>query len=130
MRKFDNYCKALSNLHEGLMLKPPYSIVEQTGIIGLFEICFEQSWKIMKECLELQGRYESITGSPRAIIKLAYQCNMINEEELWLRILEARNILSHTNSDEQSLTVIEEIKSRYIKAFDALKSEISEQWLD
>ncbi len=129
MRKYENYCKALSNLHEGAELSPPYTIVERTGIIGLFEICFELSWKVMKECLEQQGRSDAQTGSPRAIIKIAFQCNMIDDEETWLDILEARNILSHTYSDEQSLAVIDDIKSSFINAFDTLKAEISKHWL-
>lgn len=49
MKKYENFCKALANLQEGLALREPYSIVEQTGIVGLFEICFEQSWKMMKD---------------------------------------------------------------------------------
>lgn len=58
MRKYDNFCKAIKNLNEGLKIEEPYTIVEQTGIVGLFEICFEQSWKLMKEILEKHGRFE------------------------------------------------------------------------
>lgn len=71
MKKYDNFCKAIKNLNEGLKIEEPYTIVEQTGIVGLFEICFEQSWKLMKEILEKHGRFEEKTGSPRAIIKVA-----------------------------------------------------------
>jgi nucleotidyltransferase substrate binding protein (TIGR01987 family) len=129
MKKFDNFCKALANLEEGLKLREPYTIVEQTGIVGLFEICFEQSWKVMKAVLEDHGRTENKIGSPRGILKLAYQCGMISDSEVWLEILEARNILSHTYSDEQSLTVISDLKSQYIELFRTLKSELEENWL-
>lgn len=71
MKKYDNFCKAIKNLNEGLKIEEPYTIVEQTGIVGLFEICFEQSWKLMKEIFEKHGRFEEKTGSPRAIIKVA-----------------------------------------------------------
>ena len=37
MKKYDNFCKALANLKEGSKLEEPYTIVEQTGIVGLFE---------------------------------------------------------------------------------------------
>ena len=56
MKKYDNFSKALMNLQEGLKLEEPYSIIEQTGIVGLFEICFEQSWKLMKAVLEEHGK--------------------------------------------------------------------------
>ncbi len=130
MKKYDNFCKAFSNLKEGSLLEEPYTIVEQTGIIGLFEICFEQSWKLMKEILEEHGRFEEKIGSPKAIIKIAYQCGMINDCEGWLELLESRNILAHTYSDEQALYVIRKLKSDYITLFETLKNEIDSRWLD
>jgi len=129
MKKFENFCKALNNLSEGAALNEPYTIVEQTGIIGLFEICFEQAWKLMKQVLEEHGRFEEKIGSPRAIIKVAYQCGMINDCEAWLELLESRNILAHTYSDEQALNVIRKLKSDYIILFEKLKKELDERWL-
>ncbi|MGN1224914.1 MAG: HI0074 family nucleotidyltransferase substrate-binding subunit [Ruminococcus sp.] len=129
MKKFENFCKALNNLSEGAALNEPYTIVEQTGIVGLFEICFEQAWKLMKQVLEEHGRFEEKIGSPRAIIKVAYQCGMINDCEAWLELLEARNILAHTYSDEQVLNVIRKLKSDYIILFETLKKELDERWL-
>ncbi|MCD7763727.1 MAG: nucleotidyltransferase substrate binding protein [Lachnospiraceae bacterium] len=130
MKKYENFCKALANLQVGLELEEPFSIVEQTGIVGLFEICFEQSWKLMKELLEEHGRFENKIGSPRAIIKIAYQCDMIGDEELWLDLLEARNVLAHTYSDGQALSVIRELKSDYVRAFEELKNEVEERWIE
>lgn len=128
MKKYDNFARALSNLHEGARLEPPYTVVEQTGITALFEICFEQSWKLMKAVLEYNGRTESRTGSPRGIIKLSYQCGMINDEENWLALLETRNILAHTYSEEDALDAIDRIKNSYLSLFDELKRVIDEEW--
>lgn len=124
MKKYENFCRALGNLREGLMLEAPYTIVEQTGIVRLFEICFEQSWKLMKEVLEQHGSYENKIGSPRIIIKLAYQNGMISDEEGWLSVLNARNILAHTYSDEQALAVIQKLKERDFALFEELKVEL------
>jgi len=120
---------ALADLQEGSKLEEPYTIVEQTGIVGLFEICFEQSWKLMKELLENHGRFEESIGSPRAIIKTAYQCGMISDCDNWLELIEARNILAHTYSDEQAVDVIRKLKSNYLRLFEVLKREIDERWL-
>ena len=130
MKKYDNFCKALANLKVGSQLSEPYTVVEQTGIVGLFEICFEQSWKLMKELLEEHGRFEERIGSPKAIIKIAYQCGMINDCEGWLELLESRNILAHIYSDEQALYVIRKLKTDYIALFETLKNEIDSRWLD
>lgn len=130
MKKYDNFCKALANLKVGSQLSEPYTVVEQTGIVGLFEICFEQAWKLMKELLEEHGRFEERIGSPKAIIKIAYQCGMINDCEGWLELLESRNILTHIYSDEQALYVIRKLKTDYIALFETLKNEIDSRWLD
>ncbi len=130
MKKYDNFCKAIANLKVGTQLEEPYTVVEQTGIVGLFEICFEQAWKLMKELLEEHGRYEEKIGSPRAIIKIAYQCGMIDDCEGWLELLEARNILAHTYSDEQALHIIRKLKSDYLIIFENLKKELDEKWIE
>lgn len=130
MKKYDNFCKALANLKVGSQLSEPYTVVEQTGIVGLFEICFEQAWKLMKELLEEHGRFEERIGLPKAIIKIAYQCGMINDCEGWLELLESRNILAHIYSDEQALYVIRKLKTDYIALFETLKNEIDSRWLD
>lgn len=129
MRKYDNFCRALANLREGAELEEPYTIVEQTGIVGLFEICFEQAWKLMKEVLEAHGRFEEKIGSPRAIIKTAYQCGMIDDHNGWLTLLGSRNLLAHTYGSEQALYVIGKIKSDYLALFEALKAELDAKWL-
>lgn len=130
MRKYENFCRALANLKEGATAQAPYTILEQTGLAALFTICFEQSWKLMKEILEYHGRYDERFGSPRAIIKLAYQCGMITNCDSWLELLEARNILSHTYSEEQALIVIHRLKTEFIPIFDELKAEIDRKdWL-
>ncbi len=130
MKKYDNFCKSIANLKEGLEIEEPYTIVEQTGIVGLFEICFEQSWKLMKEVLEEHGRFEEKIGSPKAIIKVAYQCGMVNNCDGWLELLDLRNILAHTYSDEQSLYVIRKLKSDHISLFETLKKDMDDRWLN
>lgn len=129
MKKYDNFCRALANLTEGSKLEEPYTVVEQTGIAGLFGICFEQAWKLMKEVLEEHGRFEAKTGSPREIIKIAYQCGMVNDSDGWLELLESRNILAHTYTDEGALCVIRKVKSVYLPLFEELKAELEKRWL-
>ena len=51
MKKYDNFCKSLENLKECKEIQEPYSNVELMGITGLFSLCFEMSWKLIKELL-------------------------------------------------------------------------------
>ena len=130
MKKYENFCKALNNLNESNKLSEPYSVIEQTGIVALFEICFEQSWKLMKEVLEYHGRFEQKTGSPRMIIKTAYECGMIDNESIWLDIMETRNMLAHTYDENEAGKAVTKIKNEFISAFEELKREIDDNWLD
>ncbi len=64
----------------------PYDNVVLTGLVGLYEICFEQSWKMMKEIYwNYMDMKKGATGSPKIILKTAYKAGMIKDEELWLQ---------------------------------------------
>lgn len=129
VRKFEYFSKALDKLSKSATIQPPYSDLELTGLIGLFSICFEQSWKMMKELLENHSLYPDRIASPRAIIKLAYQYGMIDDEETWLDIQRTRNILAHIYSEEDSLQAVEKIKASYLETFVNLKAEVEKNWL-
>lgn len=45
MKKYDNFKAALKNLHDIYRYDEPYDNVVLTGLVALYEICFEQSWK-------------------------------------------------------------------------------------
>lgn len=129
MKKYEIFCKSLENLIEGAKTEPPYSNLELTGIVALFEICFEQSWKMMKEILESHSFYPDKIASPRAIIKISYQYGMIDDENAWLEIQKTRNLLAHTYNEEVSLETVEKVKASYIETFLKLKAEVEANWL-
>ena len=129
MKKYDYFCKALNNLSEGAKTEPPYSILEQTGIVALFSICFEQTWKLIKQILEDQGLALEKIASPRKVIKSAYQFGIIKDEQPWLELLETRNILANTYDDNRAQEPIEKIKTSYLELFIQLKQEIDENWI-
>ena len=129
MKKFDNFISALQNLKDIYRYDEPYDNVVLTGLVALYEICFEQSWKAIKEVMEANGVRESATGSPRQIIKAAYQMNMICDEETWLKALQSRNNVTHAYNSEIALDIVRETKEIYYEMFCGLKKEIEENWL-
>lgn len=129
MKKFDNFVNALNNLKDIYDYNEPYGNVELTGLVGLFEVCFEQSWKAMKEILEDSGFDESKTGSPRQILKTAYQARMIQNEEEWLNALVSRNNVSHSYNKEIALDIVNKTKNSYYYLFEELKSELENKWI-
>ena len=129
MKKYENFCRAYKNLAESINIEPPYDTVTTTGLVGLFEITFEQSWKMIKEILEYHGYDESNTGSPRIVIKTAYQAGMIKDEENWLKALAARNNVAHSYNEEIALAIINETKEIYTEMFLKLKETVEKNWL-
>ena len=45
MKKYENFKAALNNLKDIYDYEERYSNGETAGIVGLYEICFEQAWK-------------------------------------------------------------------------------------
>ena len=129
MKKFENFCKALNNLQILRNAEEPYDILTMTGGVALFEICFEQAWKIMKDILADQGYSAAQTGSPRQILKLAYSAGMVQDEEKWLEMLASRNEVSHSYNEKIALYLVRTDKAVYFWVFEDLKAELEEKWL-
>lgn len=129
MKKYENFVRALDHLKLCKNYTAPYDVVTETGLVNLFSICFEQSWKAMKEILEDHGYSESKTGSPKMIIKLAFSAGMVQDESGWLELLDRRNEIAHSYNEEVAVTIIEKTKSRYLALFEALEKELRENWL-
>lgn len=129
MKKYDNFKAALINLKDIYSYQEPYGNVELAGMVGLYEICFEQSWKAMKEILENSGYSEGATSSPRAILKTAYKAGMINDEEMWLDALISRNNVAHAYNKSIAMDIIHQTKDRYYDMFVRLQNTIDQHWI-
>ena len=129
MKKYENFCSSLGNMKDIYNYEEPYDNVVLTGLVGLYEITFEQSWKMMKENLQNHGYEEGATGSPKIILKTAYKAGMIKDEELWLRALQARNNVTHSYNQKIALGIVSEAKNVFYKMFVELKEEIENGWL-
>ncbi len=129
MKKYENFCSSLENMKDIYKYEEPYDNVVLTGLVGLYEIAFEQSWKMMKEILENHGYEEGATGSPKIILKTAYKAGMIKNEELWLKALQARNNVTHSYNQKIALGIVSEAKNEFYKMFNELKEEVENGWL-
>lgn len=129
MKKYDNFKAALKNLKVIYSYHEPYGTVEITGIVGLYEICFEQAWKAMKEILERNGYAEGATGSPKTILKTAFRAGMIQDERLWLDALVSRNNVAHAYNEAIALDIVNLTKERYYDMFLQLEQTIEKDWL-
>lgn len=129
MKKYENFCNALKNLNDIYNYTEPYDNVVLTGLVALYEICFEQAWKAIKEIMEQNGIYEAESGSPRQILKAAYKSGMIKDETVWLEALVSRNNVAHAYNSAVALEIVNKAKETYHNMFSELKNEIESNWL-
>mgnify|MGYP002509549759 CR=1 FL=1 len=130
MKKYENFCAALKNLKDIYNYEEPYTNVVLTGLAALYEICFEQSWKAVKEILELNGFPEGKTGSPKQILKTAYQAGMIKDEKIWVEALATRNSVAHAYNQAVALDIVRATKKKYYQMFCDLKDELDTNWMN
>jgi len=119
-RKTENFLRAMESLEDAIAL-PVQNQRDMAGIIQNFEFVYELGWKMLKERLEEQG---IIANSPKEVLEKAYQVKFIEEENLWLEIIKARNLSTHTYDRELAEKLVLDIKSKFMKAFRNLKNSI------
>ncbi len=105
---FKTLGQAISRLHEVI----ERSAIDTDSIIldastQRFEFVIELFWKVLKKVLA----YEEIDSTtPRDVISKAFQFNMIDDEKIWLRMLDDRNNTLHVYKYEDAKRVFENIK--------------------
>lgn len=127
MQKRTNFLQAFNNLGDIFNYQEPYGNVELVGLVGLFEICFEQAWKAMKEYLQEEGYPEGETGSPRQVLKTSYAMGLIDDEEGWLAALVERNNVAHAYDEGVALAIVKNTKEKYYSLFEQLSEKLATQ---
>ena len=98
------------------------------GIIDKFMIQFELGWKVLKELLQYEGRSEARSGSPREILKVAFQVYDFVDEDVWIAMLRDRNNMSHIYDGNAARRLAQTIIDAYIPAFQRLEREIVKRY--
>jgi nucleotidyltransferase substrate binding protein (TIGR01987 family) len=78
--------------------------------IQRFEFTYENAWKAIKQVLRFTG---DDCISPRDCIKKAYKYGWITEEDLFLELLDCRNLTSHTYNLNIAMKVYKIIKKNH-----------------
>ena len=104
----EEYGKAVRELEDALG-SAPSTRLEQAGCIQYFEFCFELAWRTIKAFAERHGMSDIV--SPRDCLKAAFALHLIDDEAVWLEMLESRNKMSHTYDSESALVVYDRLGS-------------------
>ncbi len=108
-QRFKNFEKAILLL-QAAVSQNELSILEQAGVIQTYEITFELAWKTLKDFLESK---EVIAQFPRDVIKEAFKNKIIKAGEIWLDMLEKRNLMSHTYDEKNAGLALQLIVNSY-----------------
>lgn len=121
MKRFEERKQDLTNATNRLKeaLEEDKNDITIDGTLHRYEFTFELAWKTIKDYLEFLG-VTLDTGSPREIIKEGFAHKIIDDGEIWLKMMLARNSLSHLYDEENSRQIYENIKSQYIFEFEKL----------
>lgn len=123
-QRFQNFEKAFSQLKVAVEQYPDLSDLEKEGLIQRFEYTFELAWKTLKDFLESQGVDVKF---PRDTIKQAFHYELIANGEVWMDMLEKRNLIAHTYNEENFKTAVLTITSNYYSALESLFDDLKKQ---
>jgi nucleotidyltransferase substrate binding protein (TIGR01987 family) len=108
---FEGLGSAISRLKEGV--NHPHTENDQLyrdATIQRFEFCIELFWKVLKKFLS----YEKIPATtPRDTLQKSFQYELIDDEKVWLEMLDDRNRTSHIYKEAVAEEVYQKIKGYF-----------------
>ena len=113
IQRFNHFVKALSQLREAVTLaqERPLSKLEEQGLIQAFEFTHELAWNTLKDFLEERG-VQNIYGS-RDATREAFKTGLIVNGEVWMNMIQSRNLTSHTYDEETAAQIASAIRISY-----------------
>ena len=93
--RVESFRAAVERLGEALSL--PTDTVVRDSAIKRFELCFELAWKVIQIFFRDRGM---VCRSPRDCFKEAFSYGLIQDEEVWSRMVQDRNLSVHTYNEE------------------------------
>ena len=112
-QRFDNFQPAYRRLLQAAAanVAEPADVLYQMALVKVFELSFELSWKVMKDYLDYSGIEAK---SPREAIRQAYANGIVEDGQLWIDMLEDRNLMTHTYDEADAKAAVTQIRQRYM----------------
>jgi len=123
-QRFQNFEKAYCQFDVAVLSFDKLNVLEKEGLIQRFEYTFELAWKTLKDYLESQ---EVTASFPREVIKAAFHYGLIEDGEIWMDMLENRNLLSHTYDEERFCLAVMKVKNEYYQAISQVYHDLGEK---
>jgi nucleotidyltransferase substrate binding protein (TIGR01987 family) len=120
-QRFSNYKFALEQLIDAVHLSKTrqLSLLEKQGLIQAFEYTHELAWNVMKDFFQYQGNIR-IKGS-RDATREAFRYELITDGDIWMDMIQARNLTSHAYDKSMAEKAVKEIINIYVPQFLSFK---------
>ena len=102
------------------------SLLEKEGTVQRFEYSLELAWKAAKDYLEAKGSI-IVPLTPRQVVKDAVDAKVLPDGQVWIDMLNHRNLLSHTYDCAMFEQAVEAIAARYLPAMETLREFLSSE---
>ncbi len=109
-----DFKKSINRLEEVLNIEKTDII--RDSAIKRFELCFDLSWKIIKNYAKKEGVE---CNSPRSCFKTAFQLNLIDYDEQWIKMIEDRNLTVYIYKEQYAQEIYSHLFS-YLELFKKL----------
>jgi len=127
LQRLQNFDRAVVLLREPIARDvTTLSNLEKEGTIQRFEFAVELAWKTLKDYLEYEGQVIAPV-TPRNVIKEAYAARILREGQVWIDMLDHRNLLAHTYDVRTFDAAVLAIRDRYLAAIEELHGWLMER---
>jgi len=126
-QRFDNFNRALKQLTAAVELSAQreFTELEKQGVIQGFEFVHELAWNVLKDLLEFEG-IQGIVGS-RGAVREAFKRGLLVDGEVWLDMIDKRNLTSHTYNAELAQSMVNTTIHVYYPSFVALQQQLQQR---
>ncbi|WP_295404421.1 nucleotidyltransferase substrate binding protein [uncultured Thiocystis sp.] len=119
-QRFENLRAAFLILQQAVAAnaETPDNDLIRMALIKAFEMTFDLSWKTLKDYLHYNG-IDAIM--PREVIKQSFANDLVADGQLWIEMLEDRNLMAHVYDEARALAAVERIRARYLMGLEQLQ---------
>lgn len=125
IQRFQNFERALEQLERAVEFsrQRELSELEGQGLLHVFEFTHELAWNTLKNFLEESGQ-SGIYGS-RDATRAAFAAGLIENGDLWMRMITSRNQTTHTYNEETVEDIYSAIVNEYAGTFAQLRQRLA-----
>jgi len=129
IQRFDNFSKSEKTLTEMIELYRSDSCNKayKLAVIQTFDMSVELAWKVLKDYLNYL-QYKVL--SPRETVKQAFAIELIDNGEVWISMIEDRNLTSHAYDETKADEIVNKIDKIYFNElqifYNVFKGKINE----